>query len=140
MLNFLLVVIDMFATSNGYSNNHWYFIIAFPIALVCYLILNVLMAVKFLKINKLFKTSIILALIDLLYLVPPFLKFKNPTLQNTFSYNANIFKADFSRWIPDITLEQNVNCIIFLTLITLSIMFCMVGGIKHFKRKYKNND
>ena len=134
-LNILLIVIDIFSVSNGHANNHWFLKIGFPITLVCFLILNVLMAVRFLKVNKLLKTSIILFLIDMLYLVPPCLRFKNPELQRELSHDANIFKADFSRWIPEVTIDQNIHAIIALTLLGLSIIFLISGLILHFKRK-----
>lgn len=134
-LNILLIVIDIFSVSNGYANNHWFLKIGFPITLVCFLILNVLMSVRFLKVNKLLKTSIILTLINSLYLVPPFLKFKNPELQRELSHDANIFKADFSRWIPEVTLDQNIHAIIALTLLGLAIIFLISGLIVYYRRK-----
>ncbi len=138
-LNILLIVVDIFAVSNGHANNHWFLKIGFPITLVCYLIISILMAVRFLKVNKLLKTSIILTLINSLYLVPPFLKFKNPELQRELSHDANIFKADFSRWIPEVTLDQNIHAIIALTLLCLSIIFLISGLILYYKRKNLNN-
>lgn len=134
-LNILLVAIDIFSVANGHANNHWYLKIGFPITLVCYLILNVLMAVRFLKVNKLLKTSIILTLIDLLYLIPPFLKFKNPELQRELSHDANIFKADFSHWIPEVTIDQNIHLIIALTLLGLAVIFLISGLILHNVKK-----
>ena len=136
-LNILLVAIDVFSVANGHANNHWYLKIGFPITLVCYLILNVLMAVRFLKVNKLLKTSIILTLIDLLYLIPPFLKFKNPELQRELSHDANIFKADFSRWIPEVTIDQNIHLIIALTLLGFAVLF-LIGGLILYNVKKKN--
>ncbi len=134
-LNMLLIVIDIFSVTNKYANNHWFFKIAFPITLVSYLFLNILMAVRFLKINKLLKTSIILTLINSLYLVPPCLKFKNPELQRNLSHDMNIFKADFSRWIPEVTLDQNIHAIVALTLLGLAITFLIGGLLLYFKRK-----
>lgn len=134
-LNILLIVIDIFSVSNGHANNHWFLKIGLPITLVSFLILNVLMSVRFLKVNKLLKTSIILTLINSLYLVPPCLKFKNPELQRELVQDMNIFKADFSRWIPEVTIDQNIHAIIVLTLLGLSIIFLISGLILHFKRK-----
>lgn len=134
-LNILLIVIDLFAVSNGYANNHWYLKIDLPITLGCYLFLNILLSVRFLKLNKLIKTSIILFLIDMLYLIPPFLKFKNVNLQKELSHDMNIFKADFSQWIPDVTIDSNIHCIIALTLLGLAVLFLIFGLILHFKRR-----
>lgn len=138
MLNILLVVIDVYAVSNGYVDNHWYLKVAFPIVLVIYLILNILMAVKFLKVNKLLKTSIILFMIDIFLYVPPmFLKFKNPELQKNIVDDVNIFKANLSVWQAEVTLDNNIHCIIALTLISLSLIFLVAGLIKQYIKKNK---
>ena len=134
-LNILLIVIDLFAVSNGHANNHWYLKIALPITFGCYLFLNILLAVRFLKLNKLIKTSIILFLIDMLYLIPPFLKFKNVNLQKELSHDMNIFKVDFSHWIPDVTIDSNIHCIIALTVLGFAVLFLICGLILHFKRR-----
>ena len=135
-LNILLIVCNIYSVSNNYTTNtYWFLNVALPITLVFYLFLNILMAVRFLKVNKLIKTSIILFLIDLLYLIPPFLKFKNPELQRELSHDMNIFKADFSRWIVEVTLNQNIHAIIALTLLGLGIIFLTFGLMLHYKRK-----
>jgi len=132
-LNILLVVIDAFSVSNGYASGHWFFKLAFPITLACFLMTIVLMSVRFLKTNKLLKTSIILFLIDCLYLIPPFINVNDTAIQNEID-DANIFNADFSRWVPEVTLENNVHLIIALSLLGLSITF-LVGGLILFKNK-----
>ena len=137
MLNVLLVTIYSYATSQGYANSNWYLKLALPITLVCYLFLNILLAVRFLKVNKLIKTSIILFLIDSLYFVVPLLKFKNPAVQKEIN-QINVFEADFSNWKPEITLENNIHCIIFLTLFVLVAVFLTIGIKCHFKRKNKS--
>ena len=135
VLNILLIVIDIFSVSNGYANNHWFLKIGFPITLICYLIISILMSVRFLKVNKLLKTSIILTLINSLYLVSPFLKFKNPELQREFAQDMNIFKADFSNWA--LASDRNIHAIIALTLLGLAIIFLIGGLILHFIKKKK---
>lgn len=137
VLNLLLVVTDFYSVTNNYASSHWFLKIAFPIVVCCYLFLNILMSVRFLKLNKLLKTSIILSLIDFLYLIPPFVKVKNPTLQKEIN-QANIFKADFSRWIPEVTVDNNIKLIIALTLLGLAIIFAVSGLILHLKRKKQN--
>ncbi|MBQ9795542.1 MAG: helix-turn-helix transcriptional regulator [Clostridia bacterium] len=134
-LNILLIVIDLFSVLNGYTDNHWFLKIAFPITLAVYCFLNILLCVRFLKANKLIKTSIILFIIDLLYLIPPFLKFKNPELQKELAHDTNIFKANFSSWKTDVTLDNNIHCIIALSLLVLSLIFFVCGLILHYHRK-----
>ena len=134
MLNLLLFVIYSFTISNGYSNNNWYFKIALPVVLTVYLFLNILLAVRFLKINRLLKTSIILFLVSILYFIIPFIKVDNINIQKEIN-QINVFQANFGNWKSEISLENNIHCIIFLTIITLSIIFFITGIIRHLKRK-----
>ena len=136
MLNLLLFVIYSFTISNGYSNNNWYFKIALPVVLTVYLFLNILLAVRFLKINRLLKTSIILFLVSILYFIIPFIKVDNINMQKEIN-QINVFQANFGNWKSEISLENNIHCIIFLTIITLSIIFFITGIIRHLKRKNK---
>ncbi len=132
LLNILLVTINLYTLKN---TSWWYITIALSIVVSVYVFLNLLLSVRFLKINKLLKTSIILALIDLLYLLPIFIKVKNPLAQQEIN-DANILKANFSCWKGSI-IENNIHLIIFLTLILLFIVFLTIGWIKH--KKEKNN-
>lgn len=136
MLNLLLFAIYSFTILNGYADNNWYLKIALPIVLIVYLFLNILLSVRFLKINRLLKTSIILFLIDILYFIIPFIKVDNINMQKEIN-QVNIFKADFSNWKGETLLENNIHCIIFLTIITLSIIFFITGIIRHLKMKNK---
>lgn len=134
ILNILLISIDLFTFSNG--ANYWYLLYGLPISLVVYLIINALMCVRFLKLNKLLKTGIILGAIDVLfYLVPLFIKVENVSLQKEID-DINIFKADFSNWVGEI-IEQNVHCIIFLVIAVLMLAFIGFGIWKHTKKKNK---
>ncbi len=134
VLNLLLVVIYAFTIANGHAHNNWYLKLALPISSFVYVFLNLLISVRFLKINKLLKTSIILFLIDVLYLVVPFIKVNDFKVQTEIN-QTNIFKADFSNWAVDITLENNVQCIIFLTMLDLAVIFFITGLVKHLKKK-----
>ena len=138
MLNILLVVIYSFTKLNGYTNYNWYLKIAFPIALIFYLFLNILLSVKFLKTNKLFKTSIILFLINFALLIPPmFIKVENKYLQEEID-DLNILRANLNHWIPDETLENNIALILFLTLSLSAITLLILGLQSHIKRKNKS--
>ena len=133
MLNILLIVCDLYAVSNNFVSKHWYFTFGLPIALAFYVVLNVLICVKFLKVNKLLKTSIILTLINMFMYIPPlFLNVKNASLQRELK-EANVFKADFSHWATHI--DNNIHCIIALTLLGLSLLFLIGGLLLHYKRK-----
>jgi uncharacterized membrane protein YhaH (DUF805 family) len=136
LLNILLIIIDNYCFINGYASSNWYFNLALPISLICYLILNIMLCVRFMKTNKLLKTSFILYFINLLYLIIPFIKTKNQTLQHEIN-GCNIFKADFSHWQINVTLESNIHLIIFLTLLGIASIFLIFGLIKHLRNKNK---
>ena len=136
LLNILLVVVYSFTISNGYSSNNWYLQIALPITLTLYLFINIILSVRFLKINRLLKTSIILFLTDIIYLIVPFINTDNASAQKELN-QLNIFKADFYNWITEFPLENNIHLIIFLTIMTLSFIFLSTGLHRHLSRKNK---
>jgi len=133
-LNILLLVISSFTVSNGYSDNFWYFEIAFPIVLSIYLFLNILLSVRFLKINRLLKTSVILFLISIVYCIVPLIKVDSLNAQKEIN-QINIFEANLLNWKDDVRLENNIHCIIYLTIMTLSTIFFVIGLIRCLKRK-----
>ena len=133
-LNLLLIVINLYCLSNNYSTTFWYITLALPITLSCYIFLNLLLSIRFLKINKLIKTSFILFFISLFYIVASLLKINNSTIQYEIE-SLNIFKANFLNWSTEILIERNIHCIIFLSIITVATTFLTFGLIKHFKNK-----
>ena len=134
-LNILLIVVDFFTVNNNHASNHWYLNIALPIALIIYLIINVCVCVKFLKINRFLKTSIILSIINFFcYAVPRFIKVDNEDVMRELR-ETNIFQANFSNWGLDGQIDKNIHCIIFLSMLLLTLIFLTVGLIYHFKSK-----
>lgn len=134
LLNILLIVINDYTLSNGYGEKWWYVRIALPIVLVAYLVLNLLLSVRFLKINKCLKTSVILGFIALWYMVPPCIKVANVNLQQEID-QANIFKADFSAWQVNGALENNIHLIIFLSLLGVALVFLAFGLLLRSKKR-----
>lgn len=131
LLNILLIAINLYTLN--YSTNFWYLSIALPITSVVYLLINILMCVRFLKINKLLKTSIVLFLVDLfLYLPPIFIKVNNIEIQKEIN-QINILKANLSSWSTNISLENNIHLLIFVTFLITSIFFLIFGLIKKKK-------
>lgn len=133
LLNVLLIVIDNFSVTY-YNAKHWYFSVALPIVSIVYILLNLCLCTRFLKINRLLKTSLILFLFPLIYLCIPLIKVNNPYLQKEIN-DCNIFQANFSSWIPDTTLDNNIHCILFLTVGTLAVTFLICGLFQTMKRK-----
>lgn len=136
LLNILLIIVDFYCVTNGYSKAHWYLNIGFPISLYIYAVLNVFLSVRFLKINNLFKTGIILSLFNIfVYSIPFFVKVQNINIQKEID-DLNILKANFSNWNVEY-IDKNVHCIIFFTFLFLSVVFLLYGLIKHLKTKNK---
>lgn len=133
LINLLLIIVNSYTRINGVAP--WYFNTALPIVSIVYLIINLLMCVRFLRINKLLKTSFVLFFTMIItYLIPPLIKVKNTALQRELN-DFNIFRADLSTWLVDKTLENNVHLLIFLTTITIAIAFLVFGLIKQLKNK-----
>ena len=65
------------------------------------------------------------------YIVPLFIRVDNESFQRELQ-NLNVFKADFSNWRTEISLERNIHLIIFLCLTGLIIGF-FVGGVVRYK-------
>lgn len=132
LLNLLLIIIDLYNVD--YS---WYLSIALPIVAGIYLLINILLCVRFLKINKLLKTSIILTLLDVvMFLVLPLVKVKTPKVQQEID-SFNVFKANLACWSGGDYIERNICLILFLVMIALDIIFFVFGFIKHLKSKSK---
>ena len=124
VLNLLLIII------NCYANGSWYFNLALPIASATYLILNLFLCVRFLGLNKLLKTSIILFVSVIIMYVPPlFLKVNNVGLQKEID-DANVLKANFAVWNLE-TVDNNVHLIMCLTAIFVAICFLVAGLLKN---------
>ena len=118
MLQILLLVIQAYTVASGYVGG-WYLKIAFPITLAVYLALNVLLCVRFLKVNTCIKTGVVLTLANaFLYLPPAFIRVSDPLLQREIN-DANIFKANLLSWQVGVTLEQNIHLIVLDTMVLL---------------------
>ena len=131
VLNILLIIV------NRYTNGNWYFNLALPIASAVYLILNLFLCVKFLGVNKLLKTSIILvASVIFMYVPPLFLKVSSIGFQKEID-DTNLLKANLSVWNNN-TIENNVHLITCLTTIFIAVCFAVAGLISHKKQKANN--
>ena len=128
LLNILLIVINICV-----SNYFWYFKVALPITAIIYLVLNILLSIRFLKVNKLIKTSIILFIINVIYIIPSFIKVKNISLQKELN-ELNIFKSNLNVWSGNI-IKNNIHLIVFLTILACAIIFLIFGLIATKKNK-----
>lgn len=127
-LNILLFVINLYTLS---ETDWWYFTIALPIVFYVYLIINLFLCVRFFKLNRFLKTSIVLSFVDI-FVYLPLLFVRSPEAND-----ANILMADFSNWHPDGALENNIHLIIFLSILLTSFAFLTVGLTRCFFRKNK---
>ena len=136
VINILLVVINLYTMPLG---GWWYVRIALPIVLYIYLVLNLLLSIRFLKTNRFAKTGAILFLTDLFLYIPPLVLRVKDTLVQAELDDLNIFLADLSHWGID-SVDNNVHLIIALTLLVLAFAFGAIGVLRHFAstREKKN--
>ena len=131
LLNILLIIINLYALNTDW----WYFKIALPIVLSVYIIINILLSVRFIRTNRLIKTGVILFLINSFVYIPPMiLNFENQEIQNEIN-QVNILKANLSIWQVDVTLENNIHLIVSLSMVIISIIFTVVGIWRLMKDK-----
>ena len=132
LLNILLVVIDFYTLAS--IGRLWFLDTALPITLGAFVIINLLICIRFIKVNKLLKTGIILGIVSLLTIVlPVIIKVENIYIQKEID-DFNIFQANFGAWTVD-SVDNNVFCIISMVLVGLTIAFIASGLISHFGRK-----
>jgi hypothetical protein len=123
VLNLLLIII------NYYTNGVWYFNFALPIVSIAYVMLNALLSIRFLRVNKLIKTSVIIFLSAIfVYLPPLFLKVSNVDVQKEIN-DLNIRQSNLSVWNTE-TINNNVHLIICLTAFLMGLCFTIAGLIK----------
>lgn len=136
MLNILLLIIDIYTTVNGFASYHWYFSLALPINLLVYVLLNVFLCVRFIKVNRFIKTSIILFIVNIIHFGSSFLSSDNPAIQNEIE-GLKFYKADFTNWHGELLLERNIQCIIFLGILGIAVCFLLTGLIVSYCRRKK---
>ncbi len=130
VLNVLLLVVYFYTLNNGYSAKNWYVNLGLPISFAVYIVLNIFLSVRFLRLNKLIKTSIILFLSILVVYVPPiFIKTSNASL-NKELFELNLFNSNLKVWELDSTLEPNIHLIVALSVLVLSIAFLIFGVLR----------
>ena len=139
VLNILLIIVDCFSVNNHHASHHWYLTIALPIVCCIYFVINLCVCVKFLKLNRFIKSSLVLFIINFFcYGVPRLIKVDNADVMRELG-ETNPFTANFSNWSPTGgQIDRNIHCIIFLSLLFLSLTFLAIGLILHFKKKHNS--
>ncbi len=126
---------------NNYVNGHWFLDFALPLCSFIFAILFLVVSIKFIKVNKYIKTSLILLLCNLAYI--SFTEFLNWLIGFKFpniTSNINrIFNANLSDWSSDLLISDNTSFIIVLTITAVAISFLIYGIIKQVKDE-KNKD
>ena len=139
VLNILLIIVDCFSVSDHHASNHWYLTIALPIVATIYLVINLCISIKFLKVNRFIKTSLVLFIINFFcYGVPRLIKVDNADVMRELG-ETNPFTANFSNWSSTGgQIDSNIHCIIFLSLLFISLTFLAIGIILYFKKKHNS--
>jgi transcriptional regulator with XRE-family HTH domain len=136
LVNLLLLSIDNYTVKHGFSPSHWFIPIALPITIFVFLTICLLVSTRFLPINRLFKTGLVLFVSAIiLYGTPLLIKSDNPAMQDTLN-GFNILLADLSNWHTDAPLGSNIHLIIFLSAMLVAFAFLLAGLLLH-RRKSK---
>ncbi len=123
----LMLVIEHYSLEHGYSERPWALGVAFPLfAVGASLSFVMVLIFKYTKISAFIKTSCVLGLSSLAFLlVNPFVEF---LLLNNFgtSNGQSTYLPNFGIWSGDY-LNNNIIFIIFLSLICLAAVFLGMG-------------
>lgn len=126
----LLAEINEFALKNGYAKNGWFINLALPLTAIAYLVLNILISIKYIRINALFRASIIVFICGIIYFLPSLITTKWERVNNVL-LEINVLKSNFSVWKGE-TISQNVHLIILITIFLTSIAL-FIGGLFYQK-------
>ncbi len=131
LLLFLLLFV-----SNLYTNGGWFFTIAIPAASFGLMPpLGILVMIRYTKVNRLFKAASCIAIAAV------FDYFANSIIGRILTTTPQKigFHYDFSTWSVEY-MSGNVNMIIFLTLILLTVLFAVGGILLEIRRSKGDKD
>lgn len=123
LLFLLLFVCDL------YTNGGWFLTIAVPISLSSLILpWGMMFIIRYIKINGFLKTSACVAVMAV------FMFFENGIIntvlgEGTFAFG---FQFDFSKWNNQY-ISGNINMILFLWLILMSVIFAIAGTVKSIR-------
>ncbi len=123
LLFLLLLVCDL------YTNGGWFFTRAVPISLFSLIVpWSMMFIIRYTGMNGFLKTSACIAV------MAAFTFFENGIINKILGEGALAFgfRFDFSKWNNDY-VSDNINMIIFLWLILLSVIFAIAGIVKSLR-------
>lgn len=129
LLFLLLFVCDV------YTKGSWFFSIALPITLFSLILpWGMMLVIRYAKINGFFKTAICIVISSaFMYFTNGFVDMIVNNVPMKYGYNF-----DFNNWEYP-TINENINVIIFLSLIALAALFAIAGIIKEVRRNNKQS-
>lgn len=126
-----IVLFLLLLTCNLYTKGGWFLTIALPITTFSLTFpWGVMFILRYLKINRYFKAAGCFCLASIfVYFFNGFVSF----ILNNDMYVVG-FQSNLTNWNVD-NLNGNINLIIFLVLITMTILFMILGINKGFRKK-----
>lgn len=128
LLFLLLFVCDQ------YTNGGWFLTRAVPISLFCLIVpWSMMFIIRYARMNGFLKTSACIAVMTI------FTFFMNGIMDTILGGRALAFgfRFDFSKWNDDY-ISENINMIIFLWLILMSVIFVIAGIVKSLHNSGEN--
>jgi transcriptional regulator with XRE-family HTH domain len=125
-----ILLLLLLLVCNQYTNGNWLFTIAVPItAFSLTLPWGMMLIIRYIKINKYFKTAGCLALVSAFeYVEQGVINY----ILKEGSYDLG-FRSDLFRWSGEF-ISDNIRLIIFIIFIILTILFTVLGCFRAFKK------
>ncbi len=133
-------VIAMMYVIEHYTETKWVNSVALPLVITSVLIVVlVILAAKYLRINRFFKASVILSVFAAGY--PMLLHLTEVVLHQRFGYEMQAnYLPNFGNWSDDYIINNNVHALVTATLATLAVVFVLLGVSVYRKGRQKKNN
>ena len=130
LLLLLLLIINL------YVNGTWFFNFALPLCVVILLISFLIISVKYIKINRFLKASLVLLICDIVFLLLPlFNKIVQGRFPNSNSIINNLFNSNLADWSTSQLISDNSMLIVFFMLLFATIILLIIGIVNLVKSK-----
>ncbi len=135
-VDFVLIILLLLSICK-YTGGEWFNKFALPLTAIYFATLLLFVSVKFLSINKMFKASMILFLSDVVLclssiFIPDFVlrEFPNAEINERYEF----LRLNFVDWSTDQMITNNVYNIVLLVVLSLSVIFAVIGILKKIKQ------
>lgn len=128
----MLYIIEDFVIANNFSNLEWVTNFALPICFYCFAIaIGIIVIIQYSKMNSWFKASSTLLLFAIIWLPTQYIL--NVLLFNVWDIEKpTTIIPNLGKWVQPY-INNNVNFILISSLLLLSIVFGIIGALRHKK-------